>query len=601
MKSRESLLDNFCYYPTNSGLSGAGTAVADLKAKDVPGKLNKLLTLWVRNDAVSNGLPFICRSHELVYTDNGDGTHKVSCSLCGATSAESHKVVTDEAVAPSCDAAGKTEGSHCDLCHAVLVAQETIPACGHSYTSTVTTEPTCTDPGVRTYTCNTCGHSYTEAIAPLEHSYTGEITSAPTCTAEGIKTFTCTACGHSYTEAIPPTGHSVVIDGAVAPTCLGSGLTEGKHCGICNAVLVPQEVIPRLGHDPIYVDNGDGTHTEGCSRCDKISVKEHTFAEGICICGTKAVVEDARLKLSHTLNLASDISMNFVVMKQNLEGFDLSTVYVESILDTYEGNVKTSTKTVRLEPVDNGLYYYFTLTGITAIQMNDRITSTLYGVKDGQLYTSPVDTYSIATYAYAQMNNPDRAESLKVLCADLLRYGARAQIFKGYRTDSLADSLMTDAHKAYLSDIEAVTFGNTNTVLNDLPNAPITWAGKVLNLESKVELKLVFNPAGYTGNLSELSVRISYEDTYGNLKTLALKDAVLYNEALGYYAFTLDALLAAELRSVISAQIYEGDNPVSPTLQYSADTYGNNKTGTLLELCKALFAYSDSAKAHFAN
>jgi hypothetical protein len=47
-------------------------------------------------------------------------------------------------------------------------------------------------------------------------------------------------------------------------------------------------------------------------------------------------------------------------------------------------------------------------------------------------------------------------------------------------------------------------------------------------------------------------------------------------------------------------QIFDGEIPVSATLQYSPDTYGNNKTGTLLDLCKALFAYSDSAKAYFA-
>ena len=75
----------------------------------------------------------------------------------------------------------------------------------------------------------------------------------------------------------------------------------------------------------------------------------------------------------------------------------------------------------------------------------------------------------------------------------------------------------------------------------------------------------------------------------------------MYNEALGYYVFTVDTLLAAELRTVVSAQIFHGDTPVSCTLQYSADTYGNNKTGTLLDLCKALFAYSDSAKAYFAG
>ena len=67
------------------------------------------------------------------------------------------------------------------------------------------------------------------------------------------------------------------------------------------------------------------------------------------------------------------------------------------------------------------------------------------------------------------------------------------------------------------------------------------------------------------------------------------------------YVFTLDTLLAAELRAIVSAQIFAGETPVSCTLQYSADTYGNNKTGPLLHLCKALFAYSDSAKAYFAK
>jgi hypothetical protein len=84
-------------------------------------------------------------------------------------------------------------------------------------------------------------------------------------------------------------------------------------------------------------------------------------------------------------------------------------------------------------------------------------------------------------------------------------------------------------------------------------------------------------------------------------KTNILTDAVLYNDMKGFYAFTLDSLLASELRSVISAQVYFGDRPVSATLRYSPDTYGNNKSGTLLDLCKALFAYSDSAAAYFAT
>jgi len=210
-----------------------------------------------------------------------------------------------------------------------------------------------------------------------------------------------------------------------------------------------------------------------------------------------------------------------------------------------------------------------------------------------------VDEYSIATYAYSQLNKDGVNASLKTLCADLLRYGSKAQIFKSYRTDALADGNMTEAHRAFLSDIEAVTFGNTNVVLNDLPDAPITWAGKALNLESKVALKFVFNMGGYTGELSELSLRISYTDAYGNVKTDTLRNPAPYGQGTGAYVFTVDSLLAAELRAVVSARIYTGETPVSATLQYSPDTYGNNKTGNLLELCKALFAYSDSAKAFF--
>ena len=160
---------------------------------------------------------------------------------------------------------------------------------------------------------------------------------------------------------------------------------------------------------------------------------------------------------------------------------------------------------------------------------------------------------------------------------------------------------MTEAHRAHLSDIEAVTFGNTNQILNDLENAPIRWEGKSLNLESKVSLKLIFSMGTYTGELSDLTLHVSYENAEGVRKQLTLTNGALYNPERGFYAFTLDSLLAAELRSVISAQIYAGQIPVSCTMQYAADTYGNNKTGPLGELCKALFAYCDSAKLFFAG
>ena len=356
-----------------------------------------------------------------------------------------------------------------------------------------------------------------------------------------------------------------------------------------------------MPHRYTYRLQDDEKHVGTCS-CGYCVESAHSYTDGRCICGAVDIIEpieDSSLKPGHTLNLASDISVNFVVAKSALTGFAMDTVYAECTVEVYTANERTGIKMIRLDPVEKGSYYYFTLTGLTAVHMNDRISTVIYGEKNGQVYVSPMDDYSIADYAYSQLNKTNMPNSLKTLCADLLRYGAKAQIFKAYRTDKLADAEMTDGQKAFLSDIDAVTFGNTNTVLNDLENAPVTWAGKALNLDSKVELKFIFIPKDNGYDPLKLTLSVSYYDVEGNTKEITLSNAEMYNQSRGYYAFTLDSLLAAELRSVVSVRIFAGETPVSCTLQYSADTYGNNKTGALLDLCKALFAYSDSAKAYF--
>lgn len=56
--------------------------------------------------------------------------------------------------------------------------------------------------------------------------------------------------------------HVEVIDNALDPTCTTSGLTQGKHCSICGAILKAQTVIPALGHSLEHHDGKEATCTE---------------------------------------------------------------------------------------------------------------------------------------------------------------------------------------------------------------------------------------------------------------------------------------------------------------------------------------------------
>lgn len=73
-----------------------------------------------------------------------------------------HTEVIDEAIAVTCTTAGLTEGSHCDVCGEVIVAQKPIPATGHYYDAgTVLAEPTCTTDGQAVSKCTVCGDTIT--------------------------------------------------------------------------------------------------------------------------------------------------------------------------------------------------------------------------------------------------------------------------------------------------------------------------------------------------------------------------------------------------------------------------------------------------------
>ena len=73
----------------------------------------------------------------------------------------------------------------------------------------ITTEPTCTERGEKTFTCTICGNTNTKKVNATGHRYGAyKVVKEPTNKRKGLKSKTCSVCGKIVYEAIPKTNSS---------------------------------------------------------------------------------------------------------------------------------------------------------------------------------------------------------------------------------------------------------------------------------------------------------------------------------------------------------------------------------------------------------
>lgn len=136
----------------------------------------------------------------------------------------------------------------------------------------------------------------------------GFITTQATCTQEGVKTYTCANCGETKSESISKSDHTVEIDSAVPATCVSEGKTEGRHCSVCDVILVEQRVIPKTDHvygewketiHPSCTESGE--REQVCKVCND-TVKEtidalgHSYGEWIVTKAATCTAEGIKTK-----------------------------------------------------------------------------------------------------------------------------------------------------------------------------------------------------------------------------------------------------------------------------------------------------------------
>ena len=247
---------------------------------------------------------------------------------------------TENTVPATCGADGRID-TICSNCGDVI-ATKVIPATGaHTWDNgTVTTEPTETTPGVRTFTCAVCSQTKTEVIpATGAHTFVFTKNIAPSCTEAGYDLYTCSGCGATEKRNVKPAlGHKWDSGTVTAePTEKDPG-TMTYTCTVCGQTKT--EVIPATGpHTHVWgegtvtvapTETTPGVRTYTCTVCGKTRT-EIIPATGSAVCPGGAACPSFRFRDVPAPSSWAHEGIDYCVRHGLMSGFDATTFSPDTV------------------------------------------------------------------------------------------------------------------------------------------------------------------------------------------------------------------------------------------------------------------------------
>ena len=437
--------------------------------------------------------------NEVAATCSREGSYDevVYCTVCHeemsrvkkTVAKQEHTVVKDAAVAPTCTEEGLTEGSHCSVCGAVIVAQETVPATGHDWGEPTWNWSSDNRTATATFRCaNDSTHTRNEnatVTTETTPATAGEV-------GKTVYTATVTFEGETYTDAaevilpILDTTYTLTYDANGGD---GAPVAQTVTNNTLSATFPVSSTVPvRRG----YAFRGWARIDDAEQPTEGTTVTLN-YPETELVLYAVWEVNVPAFK-SQSLVLSGQIGLNFFLELPEVEGVDYSRSYMTFTI----GQDKTEYRDDFDPDHMNGAHtrYGFTCY-VNSIQMADTITATFhYG--DGKTVSKE---YSVLKYIEFFEDNISafNAKTIALIRA-IADFGHYEQIYLAYVNEWTIGESYTEMSKYYTEsfDYDAILDAVAGkAIVKTLSGSKVSKATYKLHLDSTTTVDVLLTvPAG---------------------------------------------------------------------------------------------------------
>lgn len=352
--------------------------------------------------------------------------------------------------------------------------------------------------------------------------------------------------------------------------------------------------------------DANGSITFKCTKCEETKVETVLYYNNYRAAFTSAAYD-------------SEICLQFAARKDRLaEQGDYSDAYMLFSRDAASGPFVNATNIAKTTDTLNGSNKRPCKTWsypVRSIELTDVVTTNVFVCVNGVWYNGAQSSYSVETYALSALTSV--TESEQKLIANMLTYGAKMQIYKGYKTNSLADANLG----SYASLVTTTTPEMNNTTVDNHLSTDVYINKYGFAMDARTVANFFFRSDRYSGeNKSDYKVVVSWTDKDGAAKSISYYPESNTNAEYTYgpemqngvprenrYTFTFDSLKSFDYRRNFTIEIYDGETEVShgyTTNFESLIANGISKGGygqLEIDAYYAMMNYGDASVNHFAK